>query len=57
MELITRNPFQNHDCKLVIKDATYLTLDELQIIEQKEFKIEIHNQFICSLTYFFTTLP
>jgi len=40
MELITKNPFQNYDGKLVIKDATYLTLDELQTIEQKEFKIE-----------------
>jgi site-specific recombinase XerD len=40
MELITKNPFQNYDGKLVIKDATYLTLDELQTLEQKEFKIE-----------------
>ena len=44
MELITKNPFQNYDGKLVIEDATYLTLDELQLIEQKDFKIERLNR-------------
>jgi len=44
MELITKNPFQNYDGKLVIEDATYLTLNELQLIEQKDFDIERLNR-------------
>jgi site-specific recombinase XerD len=36
MEFISKNPFQNYDGKLIIKDAVFLTQEELSKIENKE---------------------
>lgn len=38
MELISKNPFQNYDGKLIINDAVFLTQDELSRIEKKEIR-------------------
>ena len=40
LDLITKNPFNCYDGKLKVKDATFLSLEELNLIESKEFKIE-----------------
>ncbi|MES2545650.1 MAG: tyrosine-type recombinase/integrase [Bacteroidota bacterium] len=40
MELIERNPFNSYNGKLNVKDATFLTQDELNQIEKKIFKID-----------------
>lgn len=40
LELISKNPFSKYDGKLQIKDAIYLTQDELNKIEEKSFGID-----------------
>jgi integrase len=40
LELISKNPFSKYDGKLQIKDAIYLTQDELNKIEEKAFGID-----------------
>ncbi|WP_417371218.1 site-specific integrase [Gelidibacter japonicus] len=40
LELITKNPFNKYDGKLKVKEAVYLTQDELNKIEQKSFSNE-----------------
>ena len=40
LDLIVKNPFSKYDGKLQKKDATFLTQDELNKIEEKVFKIE-----------------
>ena len=40
LELISKNPFSKFDGKLQIKDAIYLSQDELNKIEEKSFKFE-----------------
>lgn len=55
--LINKNPFLVYDEKLVIKDAVFLTQDELQRIENKEFSRERLNRvkdiflFSCYTSY------
>lgn len=39
LDLITKNPFSKYDGKLKVKDAVYLTKDELKRIEEKSFDI------------------
>jgi len=36
MEIISKNPFNNYDGKLIIKDAVFLTQEELSKIENKK---------------------
>ncbi|WP_033960439.1 site-specific integrase [Psychroserpens jangbogonensis] len=40
LDLILKNPFSKYDGKLKVKDATYLTQDELNKIEEKSFNIQ-----------------
>lgn len=40
LELISKNPFSKYDGKLKIKDAIYLTQNELDRIEEKSFNID-----------------
>lgn len=40
LDLINKNPFNCYDGKLKVKDATFLSLEELNLIESKEYKIE-----------------
>jgi len=40
LDLIEKNPFSKYDGKLQIKDAVFLTQDELNKIEEKTFKME-----------------
>ncbi len=40
LELIDKNPFSKYDGKLKVKEAVYLTQDELNKIEQKSFSNE-----------------
>jgi len=55
--LITKNPFLCYDGKLVIKNAVFLTKDELERIEVKEFSTERLNKvkdiflFSCYTSY------
>ena len=55
--LITTNPFLIYDEKLIIKDAVFLTKDELERIEAKEFSSERLNKvkdiflFSCYTSY------
>jgi site-specific recombinase XerD len=55
--LIDKNPFLVYDEKLIIKDAVFLTLDELQRIENKTFSTERLNRvkdiflFSCYTSY------
>jgi len=52
MNLIDKNPFNTYNGKLKIKDATYLTLEELNSIENKIFQVErlekVKNMFLFS---------
>jgi len=55
--LINKNPFLVYDEKLIIKDAVFLTLEELQRIESKKFTTERLNRvkdiflFSCYTSY------
>ena len=40
MDLVDKNPFNKYDGKISVSDATFLTVEELQRIEQKNFTIE-----------------
>lgn len=40
LDLIVKNPFSKYDGKLQVKDAVYLTQEELHRIEEKPFNIE-----------------
>ncbi|GGE44376.1 hypothetical protein GCM10010832_25520 [Psychroflexus planctonicus] len=40
LDIISKNPFRKYDGKLKVKDAVYLTADELNRIEEKTFRIE-----------------
>lgn len=40
MDIVDKNPFNKYDGKISVSDATFLTAEELQRIEQKNFKIE-----------------
>ncbi|MBR9847303.1 MAG: tyrosine-type recombinase/integrase, partial [Algicola sp.] len=40
LELIDKNPFSKYDGKLKVKEAVYLTQDELNRIEKKSFRAE-----------------
>jgi site-specific recombinase XerD len=40
MDLIDKNPFNKYDGKINVTDATFLTSEELQRIEQKTFSID-----------------
>jgi len=40
MDLIDKNPFNKYDGKISVTDATFLTAEELQRIEQKTFSID-----------------
>ena len=52
MDLIDKNPFNVYNGKLKIKDATFLTVDELNSIETKVFQVErlekVKNMFLFS---------
>jgi len=52
MDLIDKNPFNVYNGKLKIKDATFLTVDELNSIEKKVFQVErlekVKNMFLFS---------
>jgi len=55
--LITSNPFLSYDEKLIVKDAVFLTKEELEKIEAKEFSTERLNKvkdiflFSCYTSY------
>ncbi|NOY47570.1 MAG: site-specific integrase [Chlorobi bacterium] len=40
LDLIVKNPFSKYDGKLQVKDAVYLTQEELDKIEEKVFRVE-----------------
>ena len=40
MDIVDKNPFNKYDGKISVSDATFLTVEELQRIEQKTFAIE-----------------
>ena len=40
MDIVEKNPFNKYDGKISVSDATFLTVEELQRIEQKTFTIE-----------------
>ena len=40
MDIVDKNPFNKYDGKISVSDATFLTVEELQRIEQKNFTIE-----------------
>ncbi|WP_353085083.1 site-specific integrase [Flavobacterium sp.] len=40
MDIVDKNPFNKYDGKISVSDATFLTVEELQRIEQKTFTIE-----------------
>lgn len=52
LNLIDKNPFNNYDGKLKIRDATFLTTEELNLIESKTFSTErlekVRNIFLFS---------
>ena len=52
MELIDKNPFNVYNGKLKVKDATFLSTEELNLIESKTFAVErlekVKNMFLFS---------